>query len=72
MADDYTQRPYRPNEPPARSGQPGKALGGGSDPLAELARLIGQNDPFSEFGRDGVRRSAPPPQPPQEPEPAWD
>ena len=72
MADDYTQRPYRPNEPPMRSSQPGKALSGGSDPLAELARLIGQNDPFSEFGRDGVRRSAPPPQPPQEPEPAWD
>ena len=27
-----------------------------SDPLAELARLIGQNDPFAEFGRD--RRAA--------------
>ncbi len=72
MADDYTQRPYRPNEPRAR-GQPAKALGGGSgsDPLAELARLIGQNDPFSEYGRDGVRRAAPP-QPPEQPAPAWD
>jgi hypothetical protein len=30
----------------------------GGDPLAELARLIGQNDPFAEFGRDG-RRAAP-------------
>ena len=31
-----------------RAGTPGPA----SDPLAELARLIGQNDPFAEFGRD--------------------
>ena len=30
-----------------------------SDPLAELARLIGQNDPFAEFGRDSARRAAP-------------
>ena len=34
----------------------GASAGSGSDPLAELARLIGQNDPFSEFGRDGARR----------------
>jgi hypothetical protein len=36
------------------------APGSGSDPLAELARLIGQNDPFSEFGRDSARRVAAP------------
>jgi hypothetical protein len=34
----------------------------GNDPLAELARLIGQTDPFGEFGRDPARRvPAPPP-----------
>ena len=30
-----------------------------SDPLAELARLIGQNDPFAEFGRDNARAVPP-------------
>ena len=39
----------------------GPAKASGSDPLAELARLIGQTDPFAEFGRDTARR-APPPQ----------
>ena len=34
----------------------------GSDPLAELARLIGQTDPFAEYGRESARR-APAPQP---------
>lgn len=59
MADDQSQRPYRASEPPpARSaGKPS-----GNDPLAELARLIGQTDPFAEFGRDSARR-APAPQP---------
>ncbi|HZL38888.1 MAG TPA: hypothetical protein VFC45_01250 [Pseudolabrys sp.] len=60
MADDHTQRPYRSNEPPARSA-PGATSGSGSDPLAELARLIGQNDPFAEFGRNNARHAAPPP-----------
>jgi hypothetical protein len=27
-----------------------------SDPLAELARLIGQNDPFNDIGRPGARK----------------
>lgn len=31
----------------------------GNDPLAELARLIGQNDPFAEYGRENARRAAP-------------
>jgi hypothetical protein len=59
MADDQGQRPYRASEPPpARS--PGKTAG--SDPLAELARLIGQTDPFGEFGRDAARRASRPQQ----------
>lgn len=54
MADDHTQRPYRSNEPPTRD-----TSAAASDPLAELARLIGQNDPFAEFGRDSARRAVP-------------
>ena len=57
MVDEHTQRPYRSNELPDR-GQPAKESGSSSDPLAELARLIGQNDPFAD--RDAARRVAPP------------
>jgi SPOR domain len=58
MADEHSQRPYRASEPPLR----GSAKSQGTDPLAELARLIGQTDPFGEFGRETARRaSAPPP-----------
>ena len=53
MADDQFQRPYRASEPPVR----GAAKTPGSDPLAELARLIGQTDPFGEFGREPPRRA---------------
>src|SRR3954462_7884918 len=56
MADDNTAR-YRPNESFGRG-----PAAPAADPLAELARLIGRNDPFSEYGRDA--RPAPPlPQP---------
>ena len=55
MADDQSQRPYRASEPPPARGS-GKT---GSDPLAELARLIGQTDPFGEYGREAARRSPP-------------
>jgi len=59
MADDYSQRPYRSSESIARAGQ-GKTSGSvsGTDPLAELARLIGQSDPFGEFSRENARRTA--------------
>ncbi len=50
MADDQTQRPFRAAD---GAGRPSS-----SDPLAELARLIGQNDPFGEFGRENARRAA--------------
>ena len=53
MADDNPLRSYRSNDPYRRAGgatsQGDRA--GGSDPLAELARLIGQTDPFAEIGR---------------------
>lgn len=37
----------------------GSANPGQGDPLAELARLIGQNDPFADFGRDQRSQSQP-------------
>jgi hypothetical protein len=52
MADDQNQRPYRSNETLTRAA---RTAASGSDPLAELARLIGQNAPFA--GRDIARRA---------------
>src|SRR5690242_15382396 len=60
MADDNSAR-YRSND----SFDRGPAAPA-SDPLAELARLIGQNDPFSEYGRT-ARPAAPSPQPAPDP-----
>jgi hypothetical protein len=57
MADDHNQRPYRASD--TRVAPTAAPASGGGDPLAELARLIGQSDPFGEFGRDGTRRAAP-------------
>jgi hypothetical protein len=45
-------RPLRPDDPYAAD--PRSAPGGpGNDPLAELARLIGQDDPFAQLGKRG-------------------
>jgi hypothetical protein len=57
MAENQSQRPYRASEPPVRS----QAKNPGSDPLAELARLIGQTDPFGEYGRGTGRAASPQP-----------
>ncbi|MBI4273129.1 MAG: SPOR domain-containing protein [Rhizobiales bacterium] len=73
MADDGNHR-YRTNDPyargapgaggyphPGRAPVQGHAPGGqhpGADPLAELARLIGQNDPYSDYGHDNSRAAA--------------
>jgi hypothetical protein len=52
MADDHSQRSYRSNDALARREQPkAQSTSSGNDPLAELARLIGQSDPFGEYGR---------------------
>jgi hypothetical protein len=58
MADDHTLRSYRSNDryQPAEPSRPSEQAGGG-DPLAELARLIGQRDPFAEFGRSNERQA---------------
>jgi SPOR domain len=56
MADRYPNRPF-PADDYGRGDQLGSG-GGESDPLAELARLIGQTDPFGGTGR---ANPAPPP-----------
>jgi hypothetical protein len=46
MAEDHS-RPQRSSDSIARTGQ-ARGSSSGSDPLAELARLIGQSDPFGD------------------------
>ncbi|WP_441236389.1 SPOR domain-containing protein [Bradyrhizobium sp. 930_D9_N1_4] len=56
MAERYQDRPF-PSDDYGRGGdQHGKA---DSDPLAELARLIGQTDPFAAQGRPSTPPAAP-------------
>jgi hypothetical protein len=61
MADDNRLRSYRSNDPYRRAAEPPQPSepAGASDPLAELARLIGQSDPFAEFGRSNQRQAGP-------------
>ena len=54
MADDSA---HRSNDPYRQAVEPPRPRD--SDPLAELARLIGQSDPFAEFGRSSQRHSLP-------------
>src|SRR5215510_9783193 len=58
MADDNTLRPYRSNDPYRRAAEPSRPGEEASarDPLAELARLLGQSDPFADFGRSHSRQ----------------
>ncbi|MHC2619086.1 hypothetical protein ACVIW2_001118 [Bradyrhizobium huanghuaihaiense] len=59
MAERYHDRPF-PSDDYGRDGdQHGKA---DNDPLAELARLIGQTDPFAAQGRPAARPPAAPAQ----------
>jgi hypothetical protein len=72
MADDHTLRSHRSNDPHRRGVQASpdeRAIA--SDPLAELARLLGQSDPFAEFGCNNSRQAqhesnASPPAPTQD------
>ena len=58
MAERYQDKPF-PSDDYGRGGeQHGKA---DADPLAELARLIGQTDPFAAQGRPGAHSPTPPP-----------
>src|SRR5262245_4423767 len=68
MADDTTSRSHRSNDPYRRDPSGSGTYGSGSDPLAELARLIGQGDPFSDPPRSHTRSAEPrEPQPTQQP-----
>ena len=58
MAERYSKRPFPADDYGRGSDQHGSG-GAESDPLAELARLIGQTDPFSSTARQN------PPPPPQ-------
>jgi hypothetical protein len=72
MADRYQDKSLSADDDHDRGTQRAPAKGD-SDPLAELARLIGQTDPFSGFGRanqpmpprqtDPYRRPEPEPEP---------
>lgn len=64
MADRYQDRPF-PSDDYGRGGdQHGRA---DSDPLAELARLIGQTDPFGSQSHPAARPPAPPAPEPYQP-----
>lgn len=67
MADDNRPNPYRSNDPYRRAPEPAREPAG-TDPLAELARLIGQNDPMADFGR---REPQPQAYVPRERAPHW-
>ena len=58
MADDNTRRSFRSNEPFRREAEPSRPSDQAGDPLAELARLIGRNDPFAELGRSQPRQGS--------------
>jgi SPOR domain len=55
MADRYQDRPFPADDGYDRGGDPQSSGRGESDPLAELARLIGQTDPFGNMGRANQR-----------------
>ena len=51
MADRYQDRPFPADDDYHRGDDLHASAKGESDPLAELARLIGQTDPFASIGR---------------------
>lgn len=69
MAEHRRYRDEHQDDPYAPHGSGDAARSQHNDPLAELARLIGQNDPFAEFSRAGAR--AAPAEEPQAPAPQW-
>lgn len=55
MADRYQGKPFSADDDFDRSSDPKALAPGQSDPLAELARLIGQTDPFSTIDRANLQ-----------------
>ncbi len=68
MADRYQDRNFMADDMDRGVAPRGPARSE-SDPLAELARLIGQNDPFAGPGRAGPKVQVPPLPPKAAPEP---
>jgi sporulation related protein len=64
MADRYQHRPLPSDDYGRRGDQHGRAE---SDPLAELARLIGQTDPFGAQDRPAAKTPVPPTPEPYQP-----
>ncbi len=65
MADRYQDRPFPAHDDYGRGSDPHGSKGE-SDPLAELARLIGQTDPFAMKPPPSAQRHQPPQFPPQQ------
>ena len=63
MADNNF-RPYRSRDPLPPRGADAPARAQSDDPLAELARLIGQSDTGTDYGRDADYGAAPAPDEP--------
>lgn len=59
MADRYRDKPFPADDDYGRDNRNAPHGQGEGDPLAELARLIGQADPFSTFGRAGQDKQTP-------------
>jgi hypothetical protein len=58
MVDNSRYRPYRPNDPDRHEAAIASGVGhGDEDPLAELARLIGEDDVFAERSRAPAPRA---------------
>jgi hypothetical protein len=55
MADRYQNRPFPAEDSYGGSGGSRTSAGAESDPLAELARLIGQTDPLGTMGRANLQ-----------------
>ncbi|MEA2916876.1 MAG: hypothetical protein QOJ15_8957, partial [Bradyrhizobium sp.] len=78
MADRYQDRPFPADDDYDLGGDPHAPGKAESDPLAELARLIGQTDPFGTMGRANAQVQPPRTsardqyQPPPAPEPEPD
>ena len=62
MADDSNFRSHRPADQrwPAQAAPAAGGREAANDPLAELARLIGQSDPFADPNAGAARAGAPP------------
>jgi len=59
MADDNRLRSFQSSDPSRRDAVPASERSRANDPLAELARLIGQGDPFAEQVPNTTRDASP-------------